>query len=87
MKVGGKVIAAPPSIKPPAAAADVRPNDPAVIEPTKEEARNGWTREALTTYMIERASQQQQFATEMAGKNRPVRSETTAGFDPHRWGR
>lgn len=87
MRVAGKVVKAPPSVAKPAPAAEVRPNDPQVIEPTPDEERNGWTRETLTTYLIQRAAQQNQYATEHQTKAREVRTESAAGFDPHRWGR
>lgn len=85
MRVGGKVVKPPPSVARPEPQAEVRPDDPPVIEPTRDEQRNGWTREKLTNYMIERAAQQQAFALEFSDKKRDAKGEGASGFDPHRW--
>ena len=57
---------------------------PALIEPTAEEKRNGWTAEKLTEYLHKRRVQQARFALNQK-KNKVVRVENHFGFDPHRW--
>jgi len=41
-----------------AAAFVAQERDAAIVQPTPEEARNGWTAEALTVYLAERAAAQ-----------------------------
>lgn len=86
MRVGGKIVKPPPSVAKPAPGDDLRADDPSVVEPTRDEARNGWTRESLNEYLRSRATQQDEFRREFTDKRRDVTIEATAKFDPHRWG-
>ena len=58
------------------------------IEPTPEEARNGWTAESLEAYLKQRESERMDFAkleAEHGHKVRIATSQTTREFNPHNW--
>lgn len=86
MRVGGKIVKPPPSVAKVASDDDQRAGDPSAPEPTRDEARNGWTRESLNEYLRSRATQQEEFQREFTDKRRQAASQTTSKFDPHRWG-
>jgi hypothetical protein len=58
-----------------------------VVEPTKDEKRNGWTAEALTDYLAERSAGQEvkadPFSVHRKAGTRP--SVQNTGYSPHRW--
>jgi hypothetical protein len=59
-----------------------------MVEPTRDDIKNGWTRESLNRYLRERADQKKTYAAELEGsKLKPAKSENTTKFDPHKWGR
>ena len=66
-----------------------------LIQPTPDEAKNGWDAASLSAYHAEReravteklglcAAQHQPWGTKSVGqRNRP--SRTVSGYSPHRW--
>jgi hypothetical protein len=58
-----------------------------LAEPTRDDLKNGWTRESLNAYLAERAQQKEAFAAELAeSKIKKAKSENVTKFDPHKWG-
>ena len=56
--------------------------EPDLIEPTAEEAKNGWTAETLTTYVAER----EKARSELIVTRRPVKPRMAKSkYSPHRW--
>ncbi len=57
-------------------------NSDGLIEPTADEAKNGWTAETLTKYLQERAQ-----AQTLTALHRPPAKPTRANskYSPHRW--
>lgn len=60
-----------------------------LIEPTREERRNGWTAEALTKYHAdrERAALIRVFGDPSEKKRKRLVVQNTAKFNPLRWGK
>jgi hypothetical protein len=57
-----------------------------LIEPTPEEAANGWTARRLAEYRAQvAASEHQQLMNRLFPAKPPLRVENVAGFDPHSW--
>ena len=52
-----------------------------IIEPTKDEIRNGWDAEALAKYHKER----EKAAHEIVFKERKTKPAAQARYRPHRW--
>jgi hypothetical protein len=55
-------------------------------EPTREEAKNGWTSEALAEHLAQ--TQQAEYAAMMSRlfpEKPPLKIEPVASFDPHHW--
>jgi hypothetical protein len=56
------------------------------IEPSPEEAANGWTPETLTEFHAQAmAAEHQRLMKRLFPDKPPLRMETVAGFDPHSW--
>ena len=62
---------------------------PNLIEPTREEKRNGWTAQALTEYyrQREKAALIRVFGDPQNPKRRPLRIQNVKAFKPLRWGK
>jgi hypothetical protein len=57
-----------------------------LIEPTAEESRNGWSAEALTAYMRERAQQSARYILNEPGAREPKRPvRANSRYSPLRW--
>lgn len=55
-----------------------------LVEPTRLEKRNGWTAEALTAYLAERAVSQLNVA-DIHSRPQKRPSEANHHYRPHRW--
>lgn len=53
------------------------------IEPTPDEAANGWTAEALTRYVADRKRRQAEEALNPSVKRNPTQAD--GRYDPHKW--
>jgi hypothetical protein len=53
-----------------------------LVEPTPEEARNGWTAETLTEY---RESIAPEIAALFGPRRPPLPTRANSGYSPHRW--
>lgn len=57
-----------------------------LIQPTPEEAANGWTAETLTEHVAQAlAGEHAALMNRLFPEKPPLRVETVASFDPHRW--
>ena len=56
-----------------------------LIEPTPDEARNGWTAESLTRYLRERCGGEDFTAARLPDRRDVVRVESTDSHNPHNW--
>ena len=63
---------------PPAAA-------PELIEPTTEEAANGWTAESLTEYVAERRKAGTELALRMFDRRQHRPRWANSKYSPHKW--
>ncbi len=60
---------------------------PELVEPTEEEARNGWTAESLTAYLAERAAAQSgAIAFDPKYRRRPRPRWANHRYNPLHWG-
>ena len=66
-----------------------RPRFMQKIEPTKEEAKNGWTTETLTKYYADRekAAAIRIWGDPAAKKHRILKVQNVKKFNPLRWGK
>ena len=61
--------------------------DIALIEPSVEELRNGWTKETLTKYLVERNAIQS-LKIDIHNPQRKIKpSSQNHSYSPHRWRR
>ena len=59
-----------------------------LIHPTEEEARNGWTADALTDYVRRQSASQRGVIFFDPAHRKPPRPATANGdYNPHRWRR
>ncbi len=58
-----------------------------LIEPSSEEARNGWTAETLTPYLAEQTAAQAERIDPVSPQRKRARRPTraTSGYRPLRW--
>ena len=70
-----------------AALAEVEAKRPDLIEPNAEEARNGWTAEALTAYLHEQTAAQEVRIDPQSTSRRRARRPRQANnnYNPQRW--
>lgn len=59
--------------------------DGADVEPTPQEAKNGWTRATLTAYLRERLAAQGLWVDPASLKRRARPRAQNMTYDPHRW--
>lgn len=59
-------------------------NTSTLLQPTKDELKNGWTPEDLTEYVIERKISQAEENT-LKAMEVPIKHETVKEFNPHGW--
>ncbi len=72
---------------PPGLKGEPEPEPPVIelVEPTADEARNGWTAETLTEYLAERAQEDAKLAFRMFDR-KPRRSRwANSKYSPFRW--
>ena len=69
------------------ALADAEAKQPALVEPSAEETRNGWTPETLTKYLNEQAASASLRIDPQSTFNRRARRPTQANnrYRPQRW--
>lgn len=69
------------------ALSEAEATQPALIQPTDEEARNGWTPETLTAYLNEQRAVQSLRIDPHSALNRRARRPTRANnrYRPQRW--
>ena len=65
----------------------VKATQPALVQPSDEERRNGWTAETLTKYLHEQTAAQALKIDPLSSLNRRARRPTRANnrYRPHYW--